>query len=126
MKRWNTENKVIVIGILLSCGIFLCLLPCYFFSLGEIPSGFLLGSVIGVLCYYLLVLQANAVLKKQSTEAFVPYFILRTACMILGIALSLVLWEQGYHIFYVFAVFAGYLPIRVVAMFYKGKEVDQI
>lgn len=125
MKQWKTETKVIFIDALISLGIFLCLLPCHFFSLGEIPSGFLFGSVIGVLCYYLLILQADAVLKKQSSAAFVPYFILRLACMILGIALALVLWDYGYHVFNVFAVFAGYLPIRLVMMFYKGKEVDQ-
>ncbi len=119
MKDWYLKLKLeyqiafwSLIGIL---GLFLLTIPCYFFSLMEIPQGIALGGLVGVIIYLFLGLFNNPDKPKKSMTITIVIIVIRLL-VVAGI-LFLVGWLYyglGFKAFNIFAVMGGYfIPLAV-------------
>ena len=122
MKDWyrqlRLEYKVVVWSLIVICTLMLLAIPCYFFSLMEIPNGVALGGGIAVILYLILGLCDTEEKSKKSLIITVVVLIIRF--LIIGGLLFLVGWlyyRIGFKAFNIFAVAGGYfipLPVHII------------
>lgn len=122
MKDWyrqlRLEYKVVVWSLIVICTLMLLAIPCYFFSLMEIPNGIALGGGIAVILYLILGLCDTEEKSKKSLIITVIVLIIRF--LIIGGLLFLVGWlyyRIGFKAFNIFAVAGGYfipLPVHII------------
>ena len=122
MKDWyrqlRLEYKVVVWSLIVICTLMLLAIPCYFFSLMEIPNGIALGGGIAVILYLILGLCDTEEKSKKSLVITVVILIIRF--LIIGGLLFLVGWlyyKIGFKAFNIFAVAGGYfipLPVHII------------
>ena len=122
MKDWyrqlRLEYKVVVWSLIVICTLMLLAIPCYFFSLMEIPNGIALGGGIAVILYLILGLCDTEEKSKKSLVITVVILIIRF--LIIGGLLFLVGWlyyKIGFKAFNIFAVIGGYLiplPVHII------------
>ena len=112
-EKLNIYYKCSVLSGLFLIFISLCLIPLYFFGYMDIPLGFLLGGVYGVIVYFFTGLLEN---KRQDyykwavVLSVLRFFIL--AVLLVLAALCYYKWEL--KIFNIFSVVGGYLLSLVV------------
>ena len=112
-EKLNIYYKCSVLSGLFLIFISLCLIPLYFFGYMDIPLGFLLGGVYGVVVYFFTGLLEN---KRQDyykwavVLSVLRFFIL--AVLLVLTALCYYKWEL--KIFNIFSVVGGYLLSLVV------------
>ena len=119
MRDWyrqlRLEYKVVVWSLIVICTLMLLAIPCYFFSLMEIPNGIALGGGIAVILYLILGLCDTEERSKKSLTITVVILVIRL--FIIGGLLFLVGWlyyKVGFKAFNIFAVAGGYLiPLPV-------------
>ena len=122
MKDWyrqlRLEYKVVVWSLIVICTLMLLAIPCYFFSLMEIPNGIALGGGIAVILYLILGLCDTEEKSKKSLVITIVILIIRF--LIIGGLLFLVGWlyyKIGFKAFNIFAVAGGYfipLPVHII------------
>ncbi len=127
MKDWyrqlRLEYKVVVWSLIVIGTLMLLAIPCYFFSLMEIPNGVALGGGIAVILYLILGLCDTEEKSKKSLVITVVILIIRF--LIIAGLLFLVGWlyyKIGFKAFNIFAVAGGYLIPLPVHMIVGRKE----
>lgn len=117
---WSKENKFISVSLLVTLVIFLALLPLAFLNQIEYPLGFLFGSLISYMNYFVLDAQADIVVNKTKKRSAVMISLFSIVRILLyGSALllaSILTYYSRIRILNVFTVFAGFLP-AIVLMF---------
>lgn len=119
MKEWyrqlRLEFQVVVWSLIVVLGLVITAIPCFFFSLMEIPQGIALGGGFAILIYLILGLIDNEEKAKRSMVITIIVIILK-AILISGL-LVLIGWlyySVGFKAFNIFAVAGGYLiPLAV-------------
>lgn len=129
MKKWyqnlNQFYKVSLVSSFALVLIFILLIPCFFFSLKEIPLGVILGGGISTLFYYLEGLFEKKDLLKNSIKWAIILNIGRF--VIFGSLLFLVAYlyySMHLKIFNIFAVtFSYFIPlVAMCVIFMKGER----
>ena len=119
MKEWYSrlkfEYQIAFWSLIAILGLFLLTIPCFFFSLMEIPQGILLGGMVGALVYIFLGLFNNENNPKKSLKITVVIIIIKF--LVIAGVLFLVGWLYyglGFKAFNIFAVMGGYfIPLAV-------------
>ena len=117
-RQLRLEYKVVVWSSIVILTLMLLAIPCYFFSLMEIPNGIALGGGIAVILYLILGLCDTEEKSKKSLVITVVILIIRF--LIIGGLLFLVGWlyyRIGFKAFNIFAVAGGYfipLPVHII------------
>ena len=127
MKDWyrqlRLEYKVVAWSLIIICSLIVSAIPCYFFSLMEIPNGIALGGGIAVILYLILGLCDSE--EKSKKSLFITVIILVVRFLIIAGLLFLVGWlyyRVGFKAFNIFAVAGGYLIPLPVHMIVGRKE----
>lgn len=129
MIKWfsklNDEKKDIFILVSLGLIVFVCLCPLFLIDKGAWPLGWLLGSVIEVICY-ITILQLSAALTSSevktsnTVKSFVGsigrFFLYAVGLVISAICTFKSEWFGGFAGFNFFAVALSYLPLPIVVM----------
>ena len=111
--KLNIYHKCVVLSGLFLLLLSLALIPLYFFNYIDIPLGFLLGGMYGILCYFIIGLLENK--RGEYYKWAVLISILRfivLAILLVLVALCYYKWEI--KIFNIFTVLGGYLICLVV------------
>lgn len=103
-----------VVGLILS-------IPLCFFGHHDILLGWCLGIIISILSFIVLCKQSDVILFNRSKWLFVLFYILRFTLYIVGLVLALFLSKLEINLFNVFAVFIGYIPIKIVIICIGGR-----
>ena len=127
MKDWylnlKIEYRTVVWSLLTILSLVICLIPCFFFSLMEIPQGIALGGSISVIVYLFLGLFNNQEKPKKSLVSTVV--IISIKLLVIGLVLFLVGWlyySVGFKAFNIFAVAGGYFIPLVIQIILVRKE----
>ena len=127
MKEWyrklNTEFKTVVWSSIVTISLVILLVPCFFFSLMEIPQGIALGGSLGILIYLILGIFDNPDNHKKSM-IFTVIMLFVKFVVITGV-LFLVGWlyyQVGFKAFNIFAVAGGYFIPMVANIIVTRKE----
>ena len=122
-RNLNTEFKTVVWSSIVIASLVILTIPCFFFSLMEIPQGIALGGAVGIIVYLVLGLFNNPDKPKQSLVFTVITIIVRF--IVIGGILFLVGWlyyKQGLKAFNIFAVAGGYTVPLVISIILGRKE----
>ena len=130
MKDWyrqlNNEFKTVVWSLIIISGLVICLIPCFFFSLMEIPQGIALGGGVGILIYLLFGLFDKKDNPKKSLVFTVALIVVKFV-VIAGL-LFLVGWlyySVGMKAFNLFATAGGYtIPLLVYIFIVKTERTN--
>ena len=113
MKEWylnqKIEYKVALWSLAVIAGLFILLIPFFFFSLMEVPQGIALGGTVGIITYLILGLTNNSDKPKRTIVFTAIAMTLRI--LFIGGILFLVGWLYyglGVKAFNIFAVAGGY------------------
>ena len=127
MKDWydklKLEYQVVVWSLIIIIGLVVLTIPCFFFSLMEIPQGIALGGFVSVVIYLFLGLFNNK--DKPQTSLTVTIVILSIKLLVIGGLLFLVGWlyySVGFKAFNIFAVAGGYFIPMVIHIILIRKE----
>ena len=127
MKAWYLELKieyrVVVWSLIAIIGLFVSTIPCYFFSLMEIPQGILLGGFLGIIIYLLLGLFDNK--DKPKKSLIITSIIISVRLLLIAGILFLVGWLYyglGFKAFNIFAVMFGYFVSLAVNIILVERE----
>ena len=114
MKDWyrqlKLEYKVALWSALVISSAIILTIPCFFFSLMEIPQGIALGGGVGILTYLFLGLAENDEDQKKSMILTIVVIIVRF--LVIAGVLFLAGWlyyAQGVKAFNIFAVIGAYI-----------------
>ena len=119
MREWyrqlKIEYQIALWSLIVISGLVLVLIPCFFFSLMEIPQGIALGGIVSIIIYVFLGLfEKNEDPKKSLIIAAI---MIAVRLLVIGGILFLAGWlyyNQGLKAFNIFAVTGGYLiPIVI-------------
>ena len=119
MREWyrqlKIEYQIALWSLIVISGLILALIPCFFFSLMEIPQGIALGGIVSIIIYVFLGLfEKNEDPKKSLIIAAI---MIAVRLLVIGGILFLTGWlyyNQGLKAFNIFAVTGGYLiPIVI-------------
>ena len=119
MREWyrqlKIEYQIALWSLIVISGLILALIPCFFFSLMEIPQGIALGGIVSIIIYVFLGLfEKNEDPKKSLIIAAI---MIAVRLLVIGGILFLAGWlyyNQGLKAFNIFAVTGGYLiPIVI-------------
>ncbi len=131
MKVWyrqlRNEYKIAVWSTIIILALVVVTIPCFFFSLMEIPQGIALGGLIGIVTYLLLGITNNEEKQKKSLVFAVIIMILRFL-LLTGI-MVLVAWlyyAKGVKAFNPFAVVGGYSVTLIVNAILVVKEKESV
>ena len=122
-RNLNTEFKTVVWSSIVIASLVILTIPCFFFSLMEIPQGIALGGAVGIIVYLVLGLFNNPDKPKQSLVFTVITIIVRF--IVIGGILFLVGWlyyKQSLKAFNIFAVAGGYTIPLVISIILGRKE----
>ena len=127
MKDWylklKLEYQVSFWSLIILSTLTICLIPCYFFKLMEIPNGILLGGLVGTFTYLLLGLFS----KKDEEHKTVVITVILMIVRFLLIAGTMFLvgylyYSKNMKAFNIFAVAGGYLLTIIIHIIVYGKE----
>ena len=119
MREWyrqlKIEYQIALWSLIVISGLILALIPCFLFSLMEIPQGIALGGIVSIIIYVFLGLfEKNEDPKKSLIIAAI---MIAVRLLVIGGILFLTGWlyyNQGLKAFNIFAVTGGYLiPIVI-------------
>lgn len=120
----NVQKRVILFTLIADGCIFALLSICFFFGYMNIPLGFLLGSVISILCHLILCLQANIITNPDIGNAkggiTIFCYMLRFLLYGGGLVLAFLLEYFGYKIFAWYTVFIAYMIIKIIILIFYG------
>ena len=122
-RNLNNEFKTVIWASIVIISLVILTIPCFFFSLMEIPQGIALGGAVGILVYLVLGIFNNPDKPKQSMIFTVITIIVRF--IIIGGILFLVGWlyyKQGFKAFNIFAVMGGYFVPLIISIILGRKE----
>lgn len=122
-RRLNIEHQTTVWSIIVTLVLTLLMVPLFFLSWMEIPLGFILGSSIGIITYFLLGLFNNKSKIKMALSMTITIMIIRL--LVIGGILFLVGWlyyAKDIRIFNIFAVVGGYFMTIVINIIVVRKE----
>ncbi len=127
MKDWyrqlKLEYKVALWSALVISSAIILTIPCFFFSLMEIPQGIALGGGVGILTYLFLGLAENDEDQKKSMVLTIVVIIVRI--LIIAGVLFLAGWlyyAQGVKAFNIFAVIGAYIISIILNIILVRKE----
>lgn len=127
MKDWyrqlKLEYKVALWSALVISSAIILTIPCFFFSLMEIPQGIALGGGVGILTYLFLGLAENDEDQKKSMVITIVVIIVRF--LIIAGVLFLAGWlyyAQGVKAFNIFAVIGAYIISIILNIILVRKE----
>jgi hypothetical protein len=128
LEKLNENQSIMLLTAIAIVVVAFIFLPfCFVFSnipvLFAILWGWLLGGAISISVYGLLVRQINGLAvdddKIRLRAAGLHY--IRLALYALGLLLAGLLYYFGIPVINIFAVAAGYMPIRLFVMIYRRK-----
>ena len=119
MREWyrqlKIEYQIALWSLIVISGLVLALIPCFFFSLMEIPQGIALGGIVSIIIYVFLGLFEKSEDPKKSL--IIAAIMIAVRLLVIGGILFLAGWlyyNQGLRAFNIFAVTGGYLiPIVI-------------
>ncbi len=119
MREWyrqlKIEYQIALWSLIVISGLVLALIPCFFFSLMEIPQGIALGGIVSIIIYVFLGLFEKSEDPKKSL--IIAAIMIAVRLLVIGGILFLAGWlyyNQGLKAFNIFAVTGGYLiPIVI-------------
>ena len=127
MKDWyrqlKLEYKVALWSALIISSAIILTIPCFFFSLMEIPQGIALGGGVGILTYLFLGLAENNEDQKKSMVLTIVVIIVRF--LVIAGVLFLAGWlyyAQGVKAFNIFAVIGAYIISIILNIILARKE----
>ena len=127
MKDWyrqlKLEYKVALWSALVISSAIILTIPCFFFSLMEIPQGIALGGGVGILTYLFLGLAENDENQKKSMVLTIVVIIVRF--LVIAGVLFLAGWlyyAQGVKAFNIFAVLGAYTISIILNLILVRKE----
>lgn len=127
MKDWyrqlKLEYKVALWSALVISSAIILAIPCFFFSLMEIPQGIALGGGVGILTYLFLGLAENDENQKRSMVLTIVVIIVRF--LVIAGVLFLAGWlyyAQGVKAFNIFAVLGAYTISIILNLILVRKE----
>lgn len=127
MKDWyrqlKLEYKVALWSALVISSAIILTIPCFFFSLMEIPQGIALGGGVGILTYLFLGLAENDEDQKKSMVLTIVVIIVRF--LVIAGVLFLAGWlyyAQGVKAFNIFAVIGAYIVSIILNIILVRKE----
>ena len=127
MKDWyrqlKLEYKVALWSALVISSAIILTIPCFFFSLMEIPQGLALGGGVGILTYLFLGLAENDENQKKSMVLTIVVIIVRF--LVIAGVLFLAGWlyyAQGVKAFNIFAVLGAYTISIILNIILVRKE----
>lgn len=127
MKDWyrqlKLEYKVALWSALVISLAIILTIPCFFFSLMEIPQGIALGGGVGILTYLFLGLAENDEDQKKSMVLTIVVIIVRF--LVIAGVLFLAGWlyyAQGVKAFNIFAVIGAYIISIILNIILVRKE----
>ena len=127
MKDWyrqlKLEYKVALWSALVISSAIILTIPCFFFSLMEIPQGIALGGGVGILTYLFLGLAENDEDQKKSMVLTIVVIIVRF--LVIAGVLFLAGWlyyAQGVKAFNIFAVIGAYIISIILNIILVRKE----
>ena len=127
MKDWyrqlKLEYKVALWSALVISLAIILTIPCFFFSLMEIPQGIALGGGVGILTYLFLGLAENDENQKKSMVLTIVVIIVRF--LVIAGVLFLAGWlyyAQGVKAFNIFAVIGAYIISIILNIILVRKE----
>ena len=127
MKDWyrqlKLEYKVALWSALVISSAIILTIPCFFFSLMEIPQGIALGGGVGILTYLFLGLAENDDDQKKSMVSTIVVIIVRF--LVIAGVLFLAGWlyyAQGVKAFNIFAVIGAYIISIILNIILARKE----
>jgi hypothetical protein len=127
MKDWyrqlKLEYKVALWSALVISSAIILTIPCFFFSLMEIPQGIALGGGVGILTYLFLGLAENDEDQKKSMVITIVVIIVRF--LVIAGVLFLAGWlyyAQGVKAFNIFAVIGAYIISIILNIILVRKE----
>ena len=127
MKDWyrqlKLEYKVALWSALVISSAIILTIPCFFFSLMEIPQGIALGGGVGILTYLFLGLAENDEDQKKSMVITIVVIIVRF--LVIAGVLFLAGWlyyAQGVKAFNIFAVLGAYTISIILNIILVRKE----
>ena len=127
MKDWyrqlKLEYKVALWSALVISSAIILTIPCFFFSLMEIPQGIALGGGVGILTYLFLGLAENDEDQKKSMVLTIVVIIVRF--LVIAGVLFLAGWlyyAQGVKAFNIFAVLGAYTISIILNIILVRKE----
>ncbi len=128
MNNWfsslNTYYKIAVVSAFVTLVAFAGTSCLFFFDLGEIPLGILLGSSIGVIFYAVLGKISNKENSGKPTVTIVAQvirFVLIAGALVLS---GWLYYKENLHIFNIFAVLGGYAIPLLTLIFISRKETN--
>ena len=128
MNNWfsslNTYYKIAVVSAFVTLVAFAGTSCLFFFGLGEIPLGILLGSSIGVIFYAVLGKISNKENSGKPTFTIVAQvirFVLIAGALVLS---GWLYYKENLHIFNIFAVLGGYAIPLLTLIFISRKETN--
>ncbi len=119
MKDWYSnlkiEYRIVVWSLIVILGLVISLIPCFFFSLMEIPQGIALGGSVSVIVYLFFGLFNNK--EKPIKSLAITIVIIAIKVLVIGAVLFLVGWLYygvGFKAFNIFAVAGAYfIPLGI-------------
>ena len=119
MREWYRQLKIeyqIALWSLIAIStLVIALIPCFFFSLMEIPQGIALGGIVSIIIYVFVGLFEKSEDPKKSL--IIAAILIAVRLLVIGGMLFLIGWlyyNQGFKAFNIFAVTGGYLlPIII-------------
>ena len=129
MVNWYRELKlefqVALWSMIVILGLFVTLIPLYFFKLMEIPQGIVLGGLVAILVYLFLGLFDKR--EEPMKSIVITVIILIIKFLIIAGLLFLVGWlyyGKGFKQFNIFAVAGGYFIPLIINIILVRKEKE--
>ena len=127
MKNWyrqlRLEYQVVVWSLIVILGLVIVTIPCFFFSLMEIPQGIALGGGFATLIYLILGLINNE--EKARRSMIITAVVVFIKLVLISGLLVLIGWlyySVGFKAFNIFAVAGGYIIPLVIHIILVRKE----
>lgn len=110
-----SENKRIIFWTILSSLILIVLLiPLCFVGHYDIVLGYILGVTISIVNFLVIIKQSEIVVIERSKFIYILFYLLRYFFYLFGLLIALLLLKFNIRVLNVFAVFVGYLPIKII------------
>ena len=127
MKDWylrlKIEYRIVVWSLIVILGLVILTIPCFFFSLMEIPQGVFLGGLVGSLIYLFLGLFNYENNPKKTMRITVAIIIIKLVVIAgLMFLIGWLYYGVGFKAFNIFALMGGYLIPLVVHIILVERE----
>ena len=136
--RLSSEQRTLVLMGALALFVFLVLCPLFLIEQGSYAMGWLLGSIIALICYWTMYRGNDFILsqseKKNASMMVVLFYMGRFILMGIGLVLGAICtfkseWFSGFNMFNFWGVAASYLLVFVFVPFrtlFASKKEDAV